>query len=64
MRNIENQSNLLDIPSVRINTIKLLKKYYYEGMFLEKNKCIIIDKDKVVDFSNKNKIFISSIKID
>jgi len=58
------QSNLLDIPSVGINTVKLLKKYNYEGMFLEKNKCIIIDKDKVIDFSNKNKLFISCVKID
>ena len=54
------QSNILDIPSIGENTIKLLKDYDYEGLYLEKNRCLIIDKEKTVDLANQYKIFIST----
>ena len=37
-----------------------IKKYNYEGIFLEKNKCIILEKERVIKFCNLNNIFISS----
>ncbi len=58
-----NQSSLIDIPLIGLDTLKLIKKFNYEGVFLEKDKCLIIDKDKVIDYANKNKIFISSIDL-
>ncbi len=59
----KNQSNLIDIPLVGLDTIKNIKKYNYEGIFLEKYKCIIIDKENVIKFANNNNIFISSVEL-
>ena len=59
----KNQSNLIDIPLIGLETIKNIKKHNYEGIFLEKNKCLIIDKGKVINYANKNNIFISSVEL-
>ena len=59
----KNQSNLIDIPLVGLDTIKNIKKYNYEGIFLEKYKCIILDKENVIKFANSNNIFISSVEL-
>ena len=59
----EKQSNLIDIPLIGLQTIKNLKKYNYDGIFLEKNKCLIINKKKVIKYANVNKIFITSVKL-
>ena len=55
-----NQSNLLDIPTIGENTIRLLKDFDYEGLYLEKDRCLIIDKEKTIDLANQFKIFIST----
>lgn len=55
-----NQSKILDIPTIGEKTIKLLKANEYEGIYLEKNNCLIIDKLKTVELANKNNIFIST----
>jgi len=55
-----NQSNILDIPTIGEKTIKLLKNCDYEGVYLEKNSCIIIDKEKTVELANQHKVFIST----
>ena len=57
-----NQSNLLDIPTIGEKTIKLLKDCNYEGVYLEKDSCLIIDKEKTIDLANQNKVFISTCK--
>ena len=54
------QSNILDIPTIGQNTIKLLKEQDYEGLYLEKDACLIIDKEKTIDLANHYKIFIST----
>tara|TARA_A100001011_G_C14312465_1_gene846302 strand:- start:1688 stop:2503 length:816 start_codon:yes stop_codon:yes gene_type:complete len=59
----KNQSSLIDIPLVGLATMKSIKKYDYEGIFLEKNKCLIINKNQVIEYANKNKIFISSVDL-
>tara|TARA_Y100000590_G_scaffold364280_1_gene422551 strand:- start:348 stop:1160 length:813 start_codon:yes stop_codon:yes gene_type:complete len=57
-----NQSKLLDVPTIGLKTLNFVKKYGYEGIFLEINKCIIIDKEQTIKFANDNNIFIASIK--
>ena len=56
------QHDTLDLPTIGIKTIENLKKYYYEGVFVEKNQCIILEKKKVIDFCNENKIFLSTVE--
>ena len=50
-----------DVPVIGLNTIKLLKKYNYEGIYVELNKCIILEKNEVINFCNKNSIFIAGV---
>ena len=54
------QSNILDIPTIGERTIKLLKDNDYEGIYLEKNKCLILDKLKTIELANQYNIFIST----
>ena len=56
------QSSFLDIPAIGMTTVKNIYKNNYEGIFLEKNKCLIIEKKKVIDYCNKKNLFISTIK--
>ena len=57
-----NQSNILDIPTIGKETLNLLIKNDYEGIFIEKNKCIIIDKKETINLANKNNLFISTFE--
>ena len=50
----------MDIPTIGEKTISLLKNYDYEGLYIEKDECLIIDKEKTIDFANQYKIFIST----
>ena len=59
----QNQSNLIDIPLIGLDTMKNLKKYNYDGVFLQKNKCLILDKKKIIDYANVNKLFIASVEL-
>ena len=56
------QNLYLDLPTIGYETVKKIKQYDYDGIYLEKNKSIIIDKEKVIKFCNENNIFISAIK--
>ena len=56
-----NQDIRFDLPTIGINTLKLLNKYHYEGIFIQKKYCIVINKDQVIDYANKNNLFISNI---
>jgi len=55
------QNSYLDIPTIGLQTVKNIKKNNFEGIFLERKKCIIIEKQKVIDFCNINGIFISTV---
>ena len=59
----KNQSELIDIPLIGLETLKYLKKYNYEGIFLEKNKCLILDKIEIAKYAYMNKIFISAVDL-
>lgn len=56
-----NQDNRFDVPVIGIKTVKQLKKYDYEGVFIEKNRLIILDKNQVIEYCNKNSLFISGV---
>ena len=51
----------LDIPTIGLKTVQNLHKYNFEGAFLEKHKCLIIDKEKVINFCNQNNLFLSTV---
>ena len=55
-----NKSNILDIPTIGENTIRLWKDCDYEGLCLEKNKWLIIDNEKTIDIADQYIIFIST----
>ena len=57
-----NQSNILDIPTIGKETLNLLIKNDYEGIFIEKNNCIIIDKSETINLANSNNLFISTFE--
>ena len=57
-----NQSNILDIPTIGKQTLKLLIDNDYEGVFIEKNHCLIIDQDEVTNLANTNNLFISTFE--
>ena len=57
-----NQDNRFDLPVIGMKTFKLLKKYNYEGIFVEKEKLIILEKEKIIKFCNDNSLFISVVK--
>ena len=60
-----NQHHELDLPTIGLQTFENLNKYNYEGIFIEKNKCVIIEKEKIINFCNENNLFLSTInKID
>ena len=56
-----NQNTRIDLPVVGLNTVHLLKKYDYEGIFLEKNNCILLEKTKVINYCNKSSLFIFGV---
>ena len=56
-----NQNTKIDLPVIGLDTVKLLKKYNYEGMFLEKNNCILLEKTKVINYCNKSSLFIFGV---
>ena len=57
-----NQHNVLDLPTIGIKTLFNIKHYSYEGLFIEKNECIILEKEKIINFCNENNLFLSTIK--
>ena len=59
------QHSELDLPTIGIKTLENLKYFDYEGLFIEKNRCVILDKEKIIQFCNQNNLFLSTInKID
>ena len=55
-----NQSNILDIPTIGKKTLELLIENDYEGVFIEKQNCLIIDKDETINLANSKNLFIST----
>ena len=47
-----------DLPTIGLDTIKDCKKANLKGIVLKSNQNIFIDKNKCIDFANKNEMFI------
>ena len=59
------QDDKLDLPTIGLETFNILLNCNYEGVFIEKDNCVIVEKEKVIEFCNKNKLFLSTVnKID
>jgi len=51
----------MDLPTIGLHTLKDCKKYGLKGIVLKSKKNIFLDKDKSINFANKNNIFIRII---
>ena len=51
----------MDLPTIGLQTLKDIKKHGLKGVVLKSKKNIFLDKKKVINFANKNNIFISII---
>ena len=51
----------MDLPAVGLQTLKDIKKYGLKGLVLKSKKNIFLDKKEVLNFANKNKIFVKVI---
>ena len=51
----------MDLPTIGLQTLKDIKKHGLKGLVLKSKKNIFLDKKKVINFANKNKIFITII---
>src|SRR5210317_593701 len=51
----------MDLPTVGMQTLKDIKKYGLKGLVLKSKRNIFLDKEDVINFANKNKIFIEVI---
>lgn len=57
------QDYRIDIPTIGLETIKKVVEINGRGIIIEADKMLFIDKEEVIKFANKNKIFIKGIKI-
>ena len=48
-----------DLPTVGLDTFKDCKKANIKGLVLKSNENVILDKNKCINFANKNNMFIS-----
>ena len=51
----------MDLPTIGLKTLKDCKKYGLKGIILKSKRNIFLDKNKCVNFANKNRIFIKAI---
>jgi DUF1009 family protein len=51
----------IDLPTIGLQTIKDIKKYGCKGLVLKSKKNVFLNRDKVINFANKNRIFIKVI---
>lgn len=56
-----NQDLRADLPTIGLNTVKNCKKYGIEGVAFSANKTVIVNKEVVLDYCNKNQIFLYGI---
>ena len=57
------QDYRIDIPTIGLEQIKKVVEINGRGIVIEADKMLFIDKEEVIKFANKNKIFIKGIKI-
>ena len=57
----KNQDLRADLPTIGFDTIKECKRIGLKGIVLKNNQHIILDKKKIIEFSNKNKMILHVI---
>ena len=57
-----NQDYRIDVPTIGVETIKKVVEIKARGIVIEADKMLFINQDEVVEYANKNKIFIKGIK--
>ncbi|MDR2106956.1 MAG: lipid-A-disaccharide synthase [Holosporaceae bacterium] len=58
------QDDRLDLPTVGIQTVETLRRNNYDGLAIEANRCIVINKEEVIRRADESGIFIVSVKPD
>lgn len=56
-----NQEDRIDLPTIGLETMKSIKKIGLKGVVIEGGSTIILQKDEVIKFANKHKLFILSV---
>ena len=51
----------MDLPTIGLQTFKDIKKYGVKGIVMKSKKNICLDRNRCINFANKNKIFINII---
>ncbi len=51
----------MDLPTIGLQTLKDIKKFGLKGVVLKSKRNIFLDKKEVINYANKNKIFINVI---
>ena len=49
----------VDLPTIGLDTLKDCKRSHVKGIILKSKQNIFMDKNKSINFANKNKIFIT-----
>ena len=57
------QDYRIDIPTIGLNTIKKLVEIKAKGLVIEAENMLFLDQKEVIDYADKNKIFIKGIKL-
>ena len=57
-----NQDYRIDIPTIGIDTVKKAAEIKAKGIVIESEHMLFIDQEEVINFADKNKIFIKGIK--
>ena len=55
------QDKRFDIPAIGMRTLRTMKKNKADLIAVEAGETIIVDKDEVIDFANKNNIVIMAV---
>ena len=58
---IKKQDIRVDLPTIGLRTVKYLKKYSLEGLAYSSNKTVILNKDQVIKYCEKNNIFLFGV---
>ncbi|MBN8827669.1 MAG: UDP-2,3-diacylglucosamine diphosphatase LpxI [Sphingobacteriia bacterium] len=52
----QNQNIKIDLPTIGLNTLKLADKANLNSIAIQKNKCFVVDKDKIEEFISDKKL--------
>ena len=55
------QDKRFDIPTVGMNTLKVMKRYHVNVLAIESGETIIVQQEEMVKFAEKNKIVIIAV---